>query len=154
MSIPSIISMLEKLAALHDAFYELTTRKAEIVKKNNLEDLQALTKEEKKYVTAIQQLEEQRAQASGHRTISELMEDASETEKKDLHQLKERLSDTIARIKEQNELNQQLLQQSLQFVTATISAFNPEPKAMTYEKTANIKKNTNAPMRSMFDSKA
>ncbi|WP_078378889.1 flagellar protein FlgN [Sutcliffiella halmapala] len=154
MSIPTIISTLEQLAALHDSLYELTTRKAEIVKSNSIEDLQELTKEEKKCTTAIYQLERQRAELSGNKTISELLVDASENEKAALLQLRERLTNTIESIKQQNELNQQLLQQSLQFVSMTINALNPEPNTVTYEKSANIKKNTNAPTRSMFDSKA
>ncbi|WP_223701302.1 flagellar export chaperone FlgN [Sutcliffiella deserti] len=154
MLIPTILSTLEKLATLHEYLYEVTVRKADIVKNNRLEDLQELTKEEKKYTQAIAQLEKQRAQLSGSRTISELAEEATEEEKVALHHLKERLTETIQSIQQQNELNQLLLQQSLQFVTVTMNALNPEPNAINYEKSANVKKNTNAPTRSMFDSKA
>lgn len=154
MSISSIITTLEKLATLHDYLYELTVRKAEVVKSNSLEDLQELTQEEKKFIKAINQLEQQRAALSGDKTVSELSEEANAAEREILLQLKERLTGTIQRIQQQNELNQQLLNHSLQFITVTMNTLTQEPSAVTYEKGANIKKNTTAPTRSMFDSKA
>ncbi|WP_417898896.1 flagellar export chaperone FlgN [Bacillus haimaensis] len=154
MSISAIITTLEKLATLHDYQYELTVRKADIVKNNSLEDLQNLNKEEQKFLKAISQLEQQRLALSNNKTITDLMVEATDEEKTALLQLKERLSISIKHIQEQNELNQQLLQQSLQFITVTLNTLTQEPSAVTYEKGANIKKNTNTPTRSMFDSKA
>lgn len=109
MSISTIITTLEKLATLHDYLYELTVRKAEIVKSNSLEDLQELTQEEKKFTKAIYQLEQQRAALSGSKTVSELAEEANGTERDTLLHLKDRLTGTIQSIQQQNELNQQLL---------------------------------------------
>ncbi|MBM7618370.1 flagellar biosynthesis/type III secretory pathway chaperone [Bacillus tianshenii] len=154
MSISAIITILEKLATLHDYLYELTVRKADIVKNNSLEDLQNLNKEEQKFLKAISQLEQQRLALSNNKTISELMVVATDEEKTALLQLKDRLSISIEQIQEQNDLNQQLLQQSLQFIAVTLNTLTQEPSAVTYEKSANIKKNTNTPTRSMFDSKA
>lgn len=154
MSISTIITTLEKLATLHDYLYELTVRKAEVVKSNSLEDLQELTQEEKKFTKAIYQLEQQRAALSGDKTVSELAEAANETEREALLHLKDRLTGAIQSIQQQNELNQQLLNQSLQFISVTLNTLTQEPSAVTYEKGANIKKNTTTPTRSMFDSKA
>lgn len=154
MSISSIVTTLEKLATLHDYLYELTVRKADIVKNNSLEDLQVLTIEEKKFTKAIYQLEQQRAALSGDKTVLELAEEANEAERETLLQLRERLTNTIQNIHQQNELNQQLLNQSLQFITVTLNTLTQEPGAGTYEKSANIKKNNTTPTRSMFDSKA
>lgn len=154
MSISTIITTLEKLATLHDYLYELTVRKAEVVKSTSLEDLQELTQEEKKFTKAIYQLEQQRAVLSGEKTVSDLAEEANEAERESLLHLKDRLKGTIQSIHQQNELNQQLLNQSLQFITITLNTLTQEPSAVTYEKGANIKKNTTTPTRSMFDSKA
>jgi flagellar biosynthesis/type III secretory pathway chaperone len=154
MSITNILSTLEKMATLHAYLYELTVRKEDIVKENKLEDLQELTLEEKKYAKAIAQLEQQRKLLSEKKTVTELLEDATPDEQKALLDVRGRLADTIGKIQRQNELNQQLLQQSLQFVTMTMNTINPQPSAVTYDKPANTKKTASAPSRSLFDSKA
>ncbi|UAL47015.1 flagellar protein FlgN [Sutcliffiella horikoshii] len=154
MSIPTIITILEKMLTLHAYLYELTVRKEEIVKANKVEELQQLTREEKQYTRAIVQLEKQRTELSEGKTVTELAEMATPSEKSALQDLKARLTETIGNIQNQNELNQLLLQQSLQFVTMTLNTLNPQPNAVNYEKPANTKKSVSAPARSLFDSRA
>ncbi len=154
MSIPTIITILEKMLTLHSYLYELTVRKEEVVKANKVDELQQITREEKQYTRAIVQLEKQRAELSDGKTVTELTEMGTPTEKSTLLDLKARLTETIANIQKQNELNQLLLQQSLQFVTMTLNTLNPQPNAVNYEKPANTKKSVSAPARSLFDSKA
>ncbi|WP_404445497.1 flagellar protein FlgN [Sutcliffiella horikoshii] len=154
MSIPTIITILEKMLTLHAYLNELTVRKEEIVKANKVEELQQITKEEKQYTRAIVQLEKQRAELSDGKTVTELAELGTPTERDTLLDLKARLTETITNIQKQNELNQLLLEQSLQFVTMTINTLNPQPNAVNYEKPANTKKPVSAPARSLFDSRA
>ena len=154
MSIPTIITILEKMLTLHAYLYELTVRKEEIVKANKVEELQQLTREEKQYTRAIIQLDKQRAELSEGKTVTELAEMSSPTEKSTLLDLKARLTGIIGSIQKQNELNQLLLEQSLQFVTMTLNTLNPQPNAVNYEKPANTKKSVSAPARSLFDSRA
>ncbi|CAG9621432.1 flagellar protein FlgN [Sutcliffiella rhizosphaerae] len=154
MSTSTLITVLEKMSTLHAYLYELTVRKEEVVKGNKVDELQQITREEQQYTRAIVQLEKQREQLSGNKTISEVAEVSSPEEKTVLLNLKEKLLDTIEKIKVQNELNQSLLQQSLQFVTMTMNTLNPQPTAVNYEKPANSKKSPSAPGRSLFDSKA
>ncbi|NMH75202.1 flagellar protein FlgN [Bacillus sp. RO2] len=154
MSIPTIITILEKMHTLHAYLYELTVRKEEIVKVNKVEELQQITREEKQYTRAIVQLEKQRAELSEGKTVTELAEVSTPTEKQALLDLKAGLTETIGNIQKQNELNQLLLEQSLQFVTMTLNTLNPQPNAVNYEKPANTKKSVSAPARSLFDSRA
>lgn len=154
MSISTIITLLEKMLTLHAYLYELTVRKEEIVKANKVDELQQITREEKQYTRAIVQLEKQRAELSEGKTVTELAEMASHEERTILVGLKERLTETIVNIQKQNELNQLLLEQSLQFVTMTMNTLNPQPSAVNYEKPANTKKSVSTPARSLFDSKA
>ncbi|MGD6776470.1 flagellar protein FlgN [Sutcliffiella horikoshii] len=154
MSIPTIITLLEKMLTLHAYLYELTVRKEEIVKENKVEELQQITREEKQYTRAIVQLEKQRTELSEGKTVTELAELGTPEEKTALHGLKQRLTETISNIQTQNELNQLLLEQSLQFVTMTLNTLNPQPSAVNYEKPANTKKSVSAPARSLFDSRA
>ncbi len=154
MSISTILSILEKMATLHAYLYELTVRKEDIVKENKLDELQELTVEEKKYAKAIAMLEQQRKQLSEKKTVTELASDAAPEESRALLEVRDRLTHTIEKIQHQNQLNQQLLEQSLQFVTMTMNTINPQPSAVNYEKPANTKRTSSAPARSLFDSKA
>lgn len=154
MSISTIITLLDKMLTLHSYLYELTVRKEEVVKANKVDELQEITREEKQYTRAIIQLEKQRAELSEGKTVTELAEMASPGERNEMLPLKDRLAEIISNIQKQNELNQLLLEQSLQFVTMTINTLNPQPSAVNYEKPANMKKSVSAPTRSLFDSKA
>ena len=153
MNLQPVIDVIEKLLTLHERMLELAKKKTDIVKSGDVKELQSLTKEELTYIKVIDQLEKERQALTNNATISQLVEQASETEATKLQHLKEQLTAVIFNIKEQNNLNNELLEQSLQFVQLSINAFNPEPTSVTYEKTATGKKPA-APTRSMFDSKA
>jgi flagellar biosynthesis/type III secretory pathway chaperone len=142
------------MLTLHTYLYEVTVRKEKVVKANKVDELQEITREEKQYTRAIVQLEKQRATLSDGKTVTDLIEMCSPGEKVELIALKDKLAETIANIQKQNELNQLLLEQSLQFVTMTINTLNPQPNALNYEKPVNTKKSVSAPARSLFDSKA
>jgi flagellar biosynthesis/type III secretory pathway chaperone len=154
MSIPTIITILDKMLTLHSYLYELTVRKEEVVKANKVDELQEITREEKQYTRAIIQLEKQRAELAEGKTVTELAEMATPAERSEMLPLKDKLAKIISNIQKQNELNQLLLEQSLQFVTMTINTLNPQPSAVNYEKPANMKKSVSTPTRSLFDSKA
>lgn len=157
MTLQPVIVIMEKLLALHEGLLQLAVKKTDIVKSGDAKELQQLTKEENKFVKAIGQLEQERQALTVNlgtgATISELIEKATDLEADKLLQLKNKLTDIIKQLQEQNELNDGLLQQSLQFVQVTLNSINPEPTSVTYEGAATGKKPA-APTRSMFDSKA
>ena len=157
MTLQPVIVIMEKLLALHEGLLKLAVKKTDIVKSGDAKELQQLTKEENKFVKAIGQLEQERLALTANigtgATISELIEKATKLEADKLLQLKNKLTDVIKQLQERNELNEGLLQQSLQFVQVTLNSINPEPTSVTYEGAATGKKPA-APTRSMFDSKA
>lgn len=157
MTLQPVIVIMEKLLALHEGLLQLALKKTDIVKSGDAKELQQLTKEENKFVKAIGQLEQERQALTANlgtgATISELIEKATDSEAEKLLQLKNKLTDVIKQLQERNELNEGLLQQSLQFVQVTLNSINPEPTSVTYEGAATGKKPA-APTRSMFDSKA
>lgn len=157
MTLQPVIVIMEKLLALHEGLLQLAVKKTDIVKSGDAKELQQLTKEENKFVKAIGQLEQERLALTANlgtgATISALIEKATDSEADKLLQLKNKLTDVIKQLQERNELNEGLLQQSLQFVQVTLNSINPEPTSVTYEGAATGKKPA-APTRSMFDSKA
>lgn len=157
MTLQPVIVIMEKLLALHEGLLQLALKKTDIVKSGDAKELQQLTKEENKFVKAIGQLEQERLALTANigtgATISALIEKATKLEADKLLPLKNKLTDVIKQLQERNELNEGLLQQSLQFVQVTLNSINPEPTSVTYEGAATGKKPA-APTRSMFDSKA
>ncbi len=157
MSAQTIITVLEKLIKLHKSLNQLAEKKTTIIKEGNTDALTALLVDEQKHVKAITQIEKEREQAvlafmSGKKaTIDEVIEVANSNEADTLRRLKAELLTEVMKLKEQNELNQQLLITSLQFVNLSLDLLRPQDRNYNYDKT-----NQEPPknMKSMFDSKA
>jgi flagellar biosynthesis/type III secretory pathway chaperone len=86
-------------------------------------------------------------------TLSECIEHAEGTEKVKLTEIFSQLADIIEKIKEKNELNQQLIYQSLQFVNFSLSLFRPKQETVTYGP-PNGKQPQLTQSTSMFNSEA
>lgn len=103
---------------------------------------------------AIRQLESERMRLLAHlheeeQTVRRYAEQLEETERATLLQLASDLSETIAQLKQQNELNMQLLQQSLQFIHFTLDVIMPNEHDITYDP----KRTDELPTRSSFEAK-
>ncbi|NLY80407.1 MAG: flagellar protein FlgN [Lysinibacillus sp.] len=166
MSVQSIISILEKLEKMHKSLLEHAYRKTEIVKNNDMAELDELLKIEQSHVAAIETLEQQRQikvkeyfQLKGIETpesptVAQLIEvTENEAERKQLEDVRERLLKIIDELKAQNELNQQMIFNSLQFVNMSLNLLRPQPEQFNYSgkevRGANV-----APKKSLFDSQA
>ncbi|MBO0997844.1 flagellar protein FlgN [Bacillus sp. SD075] len=162
MSARNIIGSLEKLIKLHKSFNQIAIRKTAILKANDTEAMTALLISEQKHIKAISQTDKERERAveeylaangtvgkppSIH-TVTELT-GTEETEA--LEMLKAELLDEVAKLKERNGLNQQLIYQSLQFINVSLDILRPQNQNLNYgdsvRETAKIG-------RVMFDSKA
>jgi flagellar biosynthesis/type III secretory pathway chaperone len=158
MAFSELISILEAQAKLHESLYKLAQRKTEALKKNDVAALLALMNEEQKHIFAIRQFEERRMRwmektfpNEQHMTMTRCMELADETKRRKLTELYKRLTETITRLKQANELNKQLLEQSLQFVSAMLDVAMPSAQPITYNETNQYEEPLN---RSIFESKA
>lgn len=158
MTFSDLISILEAQAKLHESLYKLALRKTEALKKNDVDALTALMNEEQKHIFAIRQFEERRVRwmektfpNTQNMTITRCIELADETERRKLTELYERLTETITQLKQANELNKQLLEQSLQFVSAMLDVVMPSAQPITYNETNQYEDLSN---RSIFESKA
>jgi flagellar biosynthesis/type III secretory pathway chaperone len=159
VSAKKLIDSLEKLLTLHQSLLKLAMQKTDILKKGDMEELNALLANEQKHITAIQQMEEKRKEAvetllqekDVDKTISNCIEFTNEPERTKLTQLKDRLTEVITELKERNQLNQQLIHQSLQFVHLTLDMLAPQPASINY---GPPQQNATPKRPSMFDSKA
>ncbi|WP_096550430.1 flagellar protein FlgN [Ureibacillus thermosphaericus] len=165
MSVQPIISILEKLEKMHKSLLEHAYRKTELVKNNDMEELDKMLKVEQSHVAAIEQLEQLRQKkvveffqlkgikVSSPPSVAELLEVIEdEEESQQLSDVRNRLLKVIDDLKKQNDLNQQLIYNSLQLVNVTLNMLRPQPEEFNYsEKTV---RSGNVLRKSMFDSQA
>lgn len=143
----------------------LAKQKTEIIKKGDINSLQNLLKEENKHIQAIQRLEmglknettlflQKNRIEMEQPSLSAAIEIATELEKEALLKGKQELENEIRELSIQNQLNQQLLEQSLQFVNISLDLLQPDIDSYNYDRTENGAQENRQQSRSLFDSKA
>ena len=165
MPINAILSALEGLVQLHESLLQLSIKKTEQLKKGKIDELQDILTSEQKHIQAIDKLEAQRLKAvdewaeqvqlgeSDEKNVTFILAHLSDqTERHELEKLSTQLAETLVELKAQEGLNQELTQQSLQFVQMNLAMLSPTIEQMNY----GNKSNQNDPVskRSVFDSKA
>ncbi|MFJ8234660.1 flagellar protein FlgN [Ureibacillus sp. NPDC094379] len=145
MSVQIIMSILEKLEKMHRSLLEHAYRKTELVTKGDMEELDQVLKIEQSHVAAIETLEQQRQQLvteylrakgiapAGTATVADVIEATENEEQRiELKARRNSLISVVEELKKQNELNQKLVYQSLQFVNMTMETLRPSPEQINY----------------------
>lgn len=166
MSVETICSTLTKLERMHKSLLELAYKKTEIIKTGDMKALDQMLKDEQAHVAAIDKLEQQRqiqvtqylgakgVASTDNMTVADVIEAAEQDAEKDtLSAVRNRLMSIINDLRKQNELNQKLVFQSLQFVNLTLDALRPRPEQVNYSGREVRGTNTRA-KKSYFDSQA
>lgn len=165
MSVQPILEVMKKHYALHESLLNLSRKKTEALKADDIDALQGLLVEERKHIQGINGIENKRGQLveewfrihspqAEEKTVSTILAVLPDgNEKEDLSNLFESFVTVLAQLKEQEQLNTELTKQSLQFVDLTLNMIQPQAKDMNYgnPKGQQAKSGSN---RSMFDSKA
>ncbi|SDM43098.1 FlgN protein [Psychrobacillus sp. OK028] len=147
MSIDNILQSLNKLDMLHKSLLEVAYKKTEAIKIGDMDSLNQLLKDEQAHVAGISQLEQQRQKevtdylrAKGiaptdNPTVALVLENTNiDEDKAQLTKARNNLLLTVESLKSQNDLNQKLTMQSLQFVNLTLDALRPKPDQINYSK--------------------
>jgi flagellar biosynthesis/type III secretory pathway chaperone len=163
MSATNLTTTLEKLYKLHKSLFDLSVNKTDVIKKGDMSELDRVLKDEQKHLAAINTVEAERQRESSHYlqsrgvhfneapTISQCIKHGSPQEQETLAHWQQKLVGIIGELKVQNELNQKLVYQSLQFVNMNLSMTQPQPDQSTYSRPNGEKKSS--ANRSIFDSK-
>jgi flagellar biosynthesis/type III secretory pathway chaperone len=152
METAQMTSLLERLYKSHEDLLALGERKTEVLKLGDMKALDVLLKEEDLQVKKLQLIEKERMLKFANVTLGDVLEQAEESEKEKLLHLQDQLIQTYEALKSRNELNQELLEQSLQYVNMSLSMVQPQSEPATY---SNLKKNPyTSQATSLFDSKA
>jgi len=162
LSIQPIVNLLEKLIQEHEELLKLSKQKTDEIKEGQTDKLQATLIKERKVIQSIERTEEKRMEEVNkwftdqglpleNATITEMLNKLSnENEKKSLEKVTVNLTELIVKIKQQEQLNEALLKQSMQFVQLSLDMLHPSIENMNY----NQKQSQVTTERSVFDSKA
>ncbi|MYL30981.1 MULTISPECIES: flagellar protein FlgN [Halobacillus] len=160
MTIDTMTILMNKLTQLHKSLLTVSQAKTEALKHNGIEEMQKLLQKERKHVQAVKQIEKQRAEAAAEwfeeqgytgqeQTVSAMLELLSGEEKEELQRVYEALIFVLSDLKQQEALNAELIQQSMQFIHLSLNTLEPSIQSMNYGN-----QRQEAPKRSLFDSKA
>lgn len=160
MSTEPLVVVLEKLSKLHEHLYELAIKKTDIIKKGDMDGLQKMLKDEQNYIAAINTMEVERQKCAkqflrteeNDITISNCIDAAAGDLKEKLTSLQSEIVEIVVKLQQQNELNQALIFQSLQFVNMTLDMIQPRPESITYGRPD--KPAAQMPAISLFNSEA
>ncbi|MDF2946832.1 MAG: flgN family protein [Bacillales bacterium] len=166
MSAKILLDKLRKLLDINQELLKLGQEKTEALKANNLQLLEEVIKNEQRCIAMMRFADEERTCAAlaifkgmelptNEPTINDCLAVITDTKlKEELYSLQNELLIVTSNLQNINDLNQQLLKQSLQFVNIMLDSLNPQRNITNYESKGNIVKDKNAPKNSMFDSKA
>lgn len=164
MSATPLVDLLEKYLTVHEQLLQSSRKKTEILKKGDMEALTAIVKEEQKMLAFISQMEKKRIElvnglareqdGSGQNfNLAACIKLAPPPEQAMLKKLQDELLKVMLELKEVNQLNQQLTQQSLHFVNMTLHLIFPQPPEVSYRhpNSTSLRQDNSRPI---FDSKA
>ena len=168
MELNAVLSTLEKLEKMHRSLLEIALSKTEFVKANDISKLDSILKAEQAHVAAIETLELQRqTQVKQYLTLKGLtpldkptmMEliDAAKNESSlyELEEVRNRLLDVVQKLKAQNDLNQKLVFQSLQFINVSLNMMRPQaPQDQINYSDKEVLRQDRVAKKSYFDSQA
>jgi len=147
MSVITILASLDSLEKLHRSLLRLAYDKTGLIKNGDMDKLDQLLKEEQAHLAAIVQMDTQRQLTVSHYltdqgrsvpqipTVTDLLDVVPEADRKSLEEARDRLLHAIHDLKWQNDLNQKLTYQSLQFVNLSLDMVRPRPESVNYTKT-------------------
>lgn len=164
MSAEIIIQHLLTLIKLHKSFNEIAKSKTQVMIEGDIEKLKGILSKENKHTQAIQTVSQQIVEESKRfltayqkkesSTISEVIQYAQSAEKEKLVELKHDLEQQIIELQNQNEINQELLQQSLDFVHQSLDILMPDIESLNYSSNEENRSESRKEIKSIFDSKA
>lgn len=157
----AIVQIIEEMVAIHRTLNALAKEKTDAVIKGDFKTLDRIINREEAETARLSQLEQKRMrlveEATGlpgeRATFSALIEAAPEEERERLRDLQKALAHEVFHLKAQNDLNQDLLKQSLEWVELNQKLFMPALKSPTYTH-PRAEKETDIPTLSRFDTRA
>ncbi|TDF93511.1 flagellar protein FlgN [Paenibacillus piri] len=141
MAFQALIQTMTALNDIHDTLLVLAEQKKQVLVRNDVEQLTQLVSKENKLIKQIGELDRQRVEVIGQFliekgykpnpkvTVSDLTKIIFNIdEKKQLLGLQKQLMGTIRKLREINQLNQQLIEHSLSFIDYSLDLIAGPPE--------------------------
>jgi flagellar biosynthesis/type III secretory pathway chaperone len=141
MAFQTLIQTMTALNGIHDTLSELAEEKKQVLIHNQVERLTQIVSRENKLIKQISDLDQQRKEAMGQFlmdrgykpnpkvTVSDLTKIIFNMEEKTaLINLQKQLLATIRRLRDMNQLNQQLIEHSLSFIDYSLDIIVGPPE--------------------------
>lgn len=167
MTVQALIDSMQRLETVYNDMLALAASKKRAIMENNVDTIVQLLNRESKGMKVIEQLERDRTEAAYtflqsrgvksqlELTLTELARLVFDPEEKaKLLDVQSRLSRTLHELKEKNDLNQQLLQQSLDFIDFSLDMLTGKSSQdeVTYHHPSDKGGSTGRP--GLFDTRA
>lgn len=166
LTIERIISSLEKLTAVHHDLLQISLNKTKAITDGLADQLQNVLREEQTKIQQLSQEETKREKlveqwflSEGHlkseRTITNMLDLLIDTTKKQrLEETTIELTHAITELRNQEQLNGALIQQSMHFIQTSLNMLKPSIQSMNYDRKQDKNKQKPLHDQSMFDSRA
>lgn len=163
MSTELLSACIKKLINIHQTFNQLAEEKTGCLTKGDIAHLKLLMQKESVQLKQLQRVEQERVRlvqffmknkglVTEVGTLAEILPHVSDGEKEELVSLQEQIFQQIQILKQKNQLNQQLIEDSLRFVNLSLDVLQPELDTGNYQRPDQ---DDDQPLgRSLFDSKA
>lgn len=145
---------LKKHIHVQQAVLQLAQQKKQILIYGPMQDLEPLVNQEVQLIRQMKTLEEKRISLldNQHQSMLEWIQALHPEHQEELLQLRYQLRSVIMEVKQANELNQQLIDQSMKYVQYSIDVLTEDEVELTY---SPVQKNfMQGRQRSLFDGKA
>lgn len=140
----NLIKVLDYENRLYTQLYSIAESKTEIIIKGETDNLQAVVGKEQRLISELNRLNDAREQIVeqiGKKTgkshnevaISDIIKELPENEAERLRNVKEKLKETIYKLKIKNDLNQKLIKNALDYVDFSLNLLTePAPQVTQY----------------------
>lgn len=156
-----MIDILKKELSMYEEMLKISTDKKELIIKDNVNELEEITKREEKIVKEFIEIEKERLNIL--RTFSKEKGLVNETpkipelaeyfpeQKEELMELRKKILDIVSKVKAKNDLNEKLIKNSLDYINFSVGlATGSSVDSGTYGKGGNSNK---AEAKKFFDIK-
>ncbi|KLV17826.1 MULTISPECIES: flagellar protein FlgN [Niallia] len=160
MQIETIEASLNDILSLHEDLLKLSFEKKDILIKGDTDQLRAITGKEQKLIKAIQKKDQELqwncngfiGSEQKQTTLDDVIKTVDDQTKDILMEIKQKLVEVLGLIKTQNETNQQLINQSLQFIEVSLDLLKPDIDTYNYNRSES-KTSYEKERYSIFESK-
>lgn len=162
----ALFDVLGRLKEMHRELYRLAMEKKDVLIHNDIDALQRITRQEQKWIKQVEEAEAERAAivqsilkergiTLGEPTLSDLVQTVTDpAHKQKLQQEREELLGIVSELRQANQLNQQLLEQSLSFVQMSLDLLTGSPEDDYFYRNPSSQTASSQVSRPFFNHKA